>query len=107
MIQADPAPRSAALPGHPPKRKRNNPRHRMVAVFRYFTGLERLPGEDAGNTTLQRPAHRWREFPLQEEVTSVDAVGFPQYPGQGRDEAEARSNTPGLMHAAQPHGVAR
>ncbi len=78
-----------------------------MAVFRHFTGVERRPGEDAGSTTLQRPAHGWREFPLQGEVTSVDAVGFPQYPGQCRDEAEARSNAPGLMHAAQPHGVAR
>jgi flavin-dependent dehydrogenase len=62
------------------KLKRKNPLHQSAAIFSHFTGVERRPGEDAGNITVQRFEHGWMWLiPLQDDVMSIGAVCFPEY----------------------------
>ena len=72
------------------KLKRKNERHQSAAIFSHFTGVERRPGEDSGNITVQRFAHGWMWLiPLQRDVMSIGAVCFPEYLKQRRGESEA------------------
>ncbi len=72
------------------KLKRKNPLHQSAAIFSHFTGVERRPGEDSGNITVQRFAHGWMWLiPLQRDVMSIGAVCFPEYLKQRRGESEA------------------
>ena len=62
------------------KLKQKNELHQSAAIFSHFKGVERRPGEDAGNITVQRFAHGWMWLiPLQHDVMSVGAVCFPEY----------------------------
>lgn len=71
------------------KLKRKSTAHQSAAIFSHFTGVERRPGEDAGNITVQRFAHGWMWLiPLQNDVMSVGAVCFPEYLKQRRGETE-------------------
>jgi flavin-dependent dehydrogenase len=76
--------------GNQLKLKRRNPLHASAAIFSHFTGVERRPGEDAGNITVQRFAHGWMWLiPLQRDVMSIGAVCFPDYLKQRRGESES------------------
>lgn len=71
------------------KLKQKSTAHQSAAIFSHFTGVERRPGEDAGNITVQRFAHGWMWLiPLQNDVMSVGAVCFPEYLKQRRGETE-------------------
>ncbi|BCT92133.1 hydroxylase [Lysobacter helvus] len=62
------------------KLKQKNQKHQSAAIFSHFTGVERRPGEDAGNITVQRFDHGWMWLiPLQGDVMSIGAVCFPEY----------------------------
>jgi flavin-dependent dehydrogenase len=62
------------------KLKKKNPLHQSAAIFSHFTGVQRRPGEDAGNITVQRFAHGWMWLiPLRNDVMSIGAVCFPEY----------------------------
>jgi flavin-dependent dehydrogenase len=62
------------------KLKKKNPLHQSAAIFSHFTGVERRPGEDAGNITVQRFEHGWMWLiPLRQDVMSIGAVCFPEY----------------------------
>ncbi|MCL1635039.1 tryptophan 7-halogenase [Luteimonas sp. SX5] len=72
------------------KLKQKSGKHQSAAIFSHFTGVERRPGEDAGNITVQRFAHGWMWLiPLQNDVMSVGAVCFPEYLKQRRGETES------------------
>ena len=72
------------------KLKQKNPLHASAAIFSHFTGVERRPGEDAGNITVQRFPHGWMWLiPLQQGVMSIGAVCFPEYLKQRRGESDA------------------
>ncbi|MFC3550693.1 NAD(P)/FAD-dependent oxidoreductase [Lysobacter cavernae] len=91
------------------KLKKKNPLHQSAAIFSHFRDVERRPGEDAGNITVQRFAHGWMWLiPLREGVMSVGAVCFPEYLKQRRGGTETRSNEAFLMQtlASEP-SVAR
>lgn len=76
--------------GNKLKLKRKSGAHQSAAIFSHFTGVERRPGEDAGNITVQRFAHGWMWLiPLQNDVMSVGAVCFPEYLKQRRGETES------------------
>jgi flavin-dependent dehydrogenase len=76
--------------GNQLKLKRKNPLHASAAIFSHFTGVERRPGEDAGNITVQRFPHGWMWLiPLQRDVMSIGAVCFPEYLKQRRGESES------------------
>jgi len=62
------------------KLKKKNPLHQSAAIFSHFTGVQRRPGEDAGNITVQRFEHGWMWLiPLRGDVMSIGAVCFPEY----------------------------
>ena len=62
------------------KLKQKNQKHQSAAIFSHFTGVQRRPGEDAGNITVQRFAHGWMWLiPLRNDVMSIGAVCFPEY----------------------------
>lgn len=70
--------------------KKKNPLHQSAAIFSHFSGVERRPGEDSGNITVQRFAHGWMWLiPLQRDVMSIGAVCFPEYLKQRRGESES------------------
>ncbi len=76
--------------GNKLKLKRKNAAHQSAAIFSHFKGVERRPGEDAGNITVQRFAHGWMWLiPLQDDVMSIGAVCFPEYLKQRRGETES------------------
>jgi flavin-dependent dehydrogenase len=71
------------------KFKRKNARHQSAAVFSHYTGVERRPGNDAGNVTIIRHAHGWIWLiPLQGGVMSVGAVCSPEALKQRRGDSE-------------------
>jgi flavin-dependent dehydrogenase len=92
-----------ALLGSRWKLKRRDRHHQSAAIFSHFRGVERRPGEDAGNITVQRFEHGWIwMIPLPDDVMSIGAVCFPDYLRQRRGDSE------GLLDrtlAAQP-GIA-
>ncbi|HEV8694804.1 MAG TPA: NAD(P)/FAD-dependent oxidoreductase [Lysobacter sp.] len=72
------------------KLKQKNTLHQSAAIFSHFTGVERRPGEDSGNITVQRFTHGWMWLiPLQRDVMSIGAVCFPEYLKQRRGESES------------------
>jgi flavin-dependent dehydrogenase len=49
-------------------------------LFAHFRGVERRPGEDAGNVSVYRFEHGWVwMIPLRDECVSVGAVCGPEY----------------------------
>lgn len=60
--------------------KRKNPSHQSAALFAHFRGVERRPGDDAGNVSIYRFEHGWIwMIPLRDECVSVGAVCSPAY----------------------------
>jgi flavin-dependent dehydrogenase len=71
------------------KLKRRNPKHQSAALFSHFTGVERRPGEDAGNITIERFEHGWVWLiPLRDGLTSIGAVCSPDHLRQRRTDNE-------------------
>ncbi|MEP7042372.1 MAG: NAD(P)/FAD-dependent oxidoreductase [Dokdonella sp.] len=71
------------------KLKRKNEKHQSAAIFSHFRGVERRPGEDAGNISIYNFAHGWCWIiPLQDGVVSVGCVCFPAYLKQRRGRNE-------------------
>lgn len=95
------------------KLKQKNPHHQSAAIFSHFAGVERRPGGDAGNITVQRFAHGWMWLiPLPGDVMSIGVVCSPEYLRQRRGEgrsSEGRSNEALLMKTllAEPHVAQR
>ncbi|MGH8077664.1 MAG: NAD(P)/FAD-dependent oxidoreductase [Lysobacter sp.] len=72
------------------KLKRKNARHQSAAVFSHFSGVERRPGEAAGNVSIFRHEHGWFwMIPLRDDVTSVGAVCTPEYLKTRQGDTEA------------------
>lgn len=60
--------------------KQKNPKHQSAAVFGHFRHVERLAGDDAGNTSVYWFEHGWFWLiPLRDGVMSVGAVCWPDY----------------------------
>jgi len=77
------------LLGNALKLKRKNDKHQSAAIFSHFRGVERRPGDDAGNISIYNFAHGWCWFiPLQDDVVSVGCVCFPEYLKQRRGRNE-------------------
>ncbi|MCA0392688.1 MAG: FAD-dependent oxidoreductase [Proteobacteria bacterium] len=85
------------------KLKARSTRHQSAALFSHFRGVQRRPGNDAGNITVDRFEHGWYWLiPLRDDVMSVGAVCFPEYLKQrGGGGKEARSNEAFLMQTLQ------
>ena len=72
------------------KLKRKNDTHQSAAIFSHFEGVERRPGEDAGNISIYNFEHGWCWFiPLREGLMSVGCVCRPKYLKQRRGQNEA------------------
>lgn len=70
--------------------KRRNARHASAALFSHFRGVAHRDGEDGGNITVQRFAHGWIwVIPLRDGITSVGAVGTPDFMRQRKGDSEA------------------
>ncbi len=68
--------------------KRKHDRHQSAALFSHFRGVERRPGEDAGNITIERFEHGWAWLiPLRDDVMSIGAVCTPDYLKQRRGDS--------------------
>src|SRR5690606_12697645 len=77
------------LLGNALKIKHRNPSHQSAAIFAHFTGVERRPGEDAGNISIYNFAHGWSWFiPLPDGIMSVGCVCWPEYLKQRRGRNE-------------------
>ena len=64
-----------ALLGGALKLKRKHPRHRSAALFAHFRGVERRPGEDAGNISIYAHENGWAwMIPLRQGIVSVGIV---------------------------------
>ena len=62
------------------KLKRKLTRHQSAALFAHFAGVERRPGEDAGNISIYRfPAGWVWMIPLPGDCMSIGAVCYPEY----------------------------
>ncbi len=62
---------------------------RSAAIFAHFRGVERRPGEDAGNISIYNFKYGWCWFiPLRDGVMSVGCVCWPEYlkTRRGRNE---------------------
>jgi len=60
--------------------KHRNPAHNSSAIFGHFSGVERRPGDDAGNISIYWFEHGWYWLiPLADGATSVGAVCWPYY----------------------------
>lgn len=78
------------LLGNKLKLKRKNEQHQSAAIFAHFTGVERRPGEDAGNISIYNFEHGWCWFiPLRDGIMSVGCVCWPEYLKQRKGENEA------------------
>lgn len=76
--------------GNKLKLKRKNPKHQSAALFSHFRGVERRPGEDAGNITIERFSHGWVwMIPLRDDVMSIGAVCSPDYLKQRKGDGES------------------
>ena len=78
------------LLGNAMKVKRKNEKHQSAAIFAHFRGVERRPGEDAGNISIYNFRYGWCWFiPLRDGVMSVGCVCWPEYlkTRRGRNEA--------------------
>ncbi|UXI68710.1 NAD(P)/FAD-dependent oxidoreductase [Tahibacter amnicola] len=73
------------LLGNAMKIKVKNEKHQSAAIFAHFDGVERRPGEDAGNISIYRFEHGWCWFiPLRDGLMSIGCVCFPGYLKQRR-----------------------
>jgi flavin-dependent dehydrogenase len=64
-------------------------KHQSAALFAHFSGVQRRPGEDAGNISVIRFAHGWVwMIPLRDDVTSIGAVCWPEYLKTRRGKSE-------------------
>lgn len=71
------------------KLKRKNPKHQSAAIFSHFEGVERRPGEDAGNITIERFADGWAWLiPLRDGSMSIGIVASPAVLKQRRGDTE-------------------
>ena len=71
------------------KLKRKSRKHQSAAIFSHFRGVERRPGIDAGNVTVDRFEHGWYWLiPLRDDIMSVGAVCSPEYLKQRRSDNE-------------------
>jgi flavin-dependent dehydrogenase len=62
------------------KLKRKLTHHQSAALFAHFAGVERRPGEDAGNVSIYRfPAGWVWMIPLPGDCMSIGAVCYPEY----------------------------
>ena len=62
------------------KLKRNNPQHRMAAIYGHFNNVTRRSGKDQGNISIYWFKHGWLwMIPLPKGVMSVGAVCWPDY----------------------------
>ena len=62
------------------KTKLRDPNHNSAAVFAHFEGVERRPGEDAGNTSVTWFENGWFwTIPLSGNVDSVGVVCDPEF----------------------------
>ena len=78
------------LLGNALKLKRKNDKHQSAAIFAHFRGVERRPGEDAGNISIYNFEYGWCWFiPLRDGVMSVGCVCWPEYLKQRRGRNEA------------------
>ena len=60
--------------------KKRNPEHASAAVFAHFRGVERRPGEDAGNISIYWFEHGWIWLiPLRDDIMSIGAVCYPEH----------------------------
>jgi flavin-dependent dehydrogenase len=60
--------------------KHRNPRHASAAVFSHFKGVQRRPGEDAGNISIYWFEHGWIwMIPLRDGAMSIGAVSLPEH----------------------------
>ncbi|HTV77096.1 MAG TPA: NAD(P)/FAD-dependent oxidoreductase [Steroidobacteraceae bacterium] len=60
--------------------KRKYAQHQSAALFAHFAGVERRPGEDAGNISIYRFPSGWVwVIPLPGDCTSVGVVCYPEY----------------------------
>jgi flavin-dependent dehydrogenase len=65
--------------------KQRNDRHQSAALFAHFSGVERRPGDDAGNISIYRFEHGWCWFiPLPDGLMSIGCVCSPDYLKQRR-----------------------
>jgi flavin-dependent dehydrogenase len=93
------------------KTKRKHEKHQSAALFSHYRGVERRPGEDAGNITIERFEHGWVWLiPLRDDVMSIGAVCSPDYLKQRRgDGAEFLDRTLHGIPTVRPrmHGAER
>ena len=69
-----------ALLGGLLKLRLKHTRHQTAALFAHFSGVERRPGEDAGNISIYRFQHGWIwMIPLPDGNMSIGAVCTPEY----------------------------
>jgi flavin-dependent dehydrogenase len=62
------------------KMKQRNSQHNSSAIFGHFSGVERRPGQDAGNISVYWFEHGWYwMIPLKDGAMSVGAVCWPYY----------------------------
>ncbi|HEY1899048.1 MAG TPA: NAD(P)/FAD-dependent oxidoreductase [Steroidobacteraceae bacterium] len=60
--------------------KRKHQLHQSAALFAHFSGVERRPGEDAGNISIYRFPSGWVwMIPLPGDCMSIGAVCYPEY----------------------------
>jgi flavin-dependent dehydrogenase len=72
------------------KLKRKNDKHQSAAIFAHFLGVERRPGDDAGNISIYNFEYGWCWFiPLREGVMSVGCVCWPEYLKQRKGDTKA------------------
>lgn len=77
------------LLGNALKLKRKNERHQSAAIFAHFRGIQSRPGDDAGNISIYNFEHGWCWcIPLQNGITSIGAVCWPEYLKQRRGRTE-------------------
>jgi flavin-dependent dehydrogenase len=58
--------------------RRKHPRHQSAALFAHFRGVERRPGDDAGNISIYVHEHGWAwMIPLRDGLFSVGIVADP------------------------------
>ena len=78
------------LLGNALKLKRKNDKHQSAAIFAHFRGVERRPGDDAGNISIYNFKYGWCWLiPLRDGVMSVGCVCWPEYLKQRRGRNEA------------------
>jgi len=70
--------------------KRKHQLHQSAALFAHFSGVQRRPGEDAGNISIYRfPAGWVWVIPLPGDCTSIGAVCYPEYLRERRGSSNA------------------